>query len=80
MVEDAVCPDANEGTAWDRVFVTPDTGSAFELGQGLLTGFLFDDEVAASVPELCPAWASCWLLVTVVVEEFDPRDEDEFER
>lgn len=62
------------------MFVTPDTGSALEVGQGLLTGFLFDDEVAASVPALCPAWVSGWLLVTVLVEVFDPRDEDEFER
>lgn len=80
MVEDAVGPDENEETAWGRVFVTPDTGSAFEEGQGLLTGFLFDDEVVASGPGVCPAWISWWLLVTVLVEAFDPRDEDEFER
>lgn len=59
MVEDAVCPDENNGTAWDRVFVTPDTGSAFEAGQGLLTAFLFDGAVADSVLELCTVWVSC---------------------
>lgn len=62
------------------MFVTPDAGSAFELGQGLLTGFFFNDEVAASLPEPCPAWVSCWLFVTVFVEEFDPKEEDELER
>jgi hypothetical protein len=80
MVEDAVGPDENAGTACDRVFVTPDTGSALELGQRLRGVFFFDDQVPASPPELCPAWASCWLLVTVDVEEFDAREEEELER
>lgn len=79
MVDEAVGPEENAGTACDRVFVTPDTGSALELGQRLRVGFFFDDQVPASPPEF-PAWASCWLLVTVDVEEFDPREDEELER
>lgn len=45
MVEDAVGPEANAGTAWDLVLVTPATGSDLELGQGLRVGFFFDDQV-----------------------------------
>ena len=48
IVDEAVGPDENAGTAWDRVFVTPATGSAFELGQGFLIGFFFDDHVSVS--------------------------------
>lgn len=55
MVDDAVGPEEKAGTACDRVFVTPDTGSAFELGQRFLVGFFFDDQVPASAPELCAA-------------------------
>lgn len=80
MVDEAVGPEEKAGTACDRVFVTPDTGSALELGQRLRVGFFFDDQVPASPPEFCPAWASCWLLVTVDVEEFDPREDEELER
>ena len=80
IVEDAVGPDEKAGIAWERAFVTPATGSALELGQGLRTGFFFDDHVPASVPEPCPACVSCEVLVTVVVEEFEPREEEEFDR
>lgn len=54
IVDEAVGPEEKAGTAWDRVFVTPDTGSALELCQGILTGFFFD-HVPASLSELCPA-------------------------
>jgi hypothetical protein len=52
IVDEAVGPDENAGTGWDRVFVTPATGSAFELGQGFLIGFFFDDHVLVSELEL----------------------------
>lgn len=58
IVDDAVGPEEKAGTGWDRVFVTPDTGSALELSQGLLTGFFLDDQVPTSVLEFCPAWVS----------------------
>lgn len=57
IVDDAVGPERNAGTAWDRVLVTPATGSDLELGQGLLAGFFFDDQVP-SVVEPFPALGS----------------------
>lgn len=56
MVDEAVGPAENVGTAWDRVLVTPDTGSDFELGQGFLEAFFFVDHVPVSTLEFCPAW------------------------
>lgn len=53
IVDEAVGPDEKAGTAWERVFVTPATGSAFELGQGFLLGFFFDDQVPVSELEFC---------------------------
>jgi hypothetical protein len=55
IVDEVVGPDEKAGTAWDRVFVTPATGSAFELGQGFRVGFFFDDHVLVSELVLCPA-------------------------
>jgi hypothetical protein len=52
MVEDALGPDENAGTACDRAFVTPDTGSDLELGQGPFVDFFLDDQVPDSMPEL----------------------------
>lgn len=52
IVEDALGPDENAGTAWVRAFVTPDTGSDLELGQGCLADFFFDDQVPDSLAEL----------------------------
>jgi hypothetical protein len=51
-----------------------------ELGHGFFDAFFLDDQVPDSLPELC---VSCEEEVTVDVEEieeFDPRDEEEFDR
>jgi hypothetical protein len=82
IVDDAVGPDEKAGTAWDRVFVTPATGSAFELGQGLRIAFFCDDQVLVSELELCPASVSCEPLVatTVEAEEFELNEDEELER
>lgn len=69
MVDEAAGPEENVGTAWDRVLVTPDTGSDFELGQGFLVAFFFVDHVPEST-ELCPTWE---------VDDWDPREEEEFD-
>lgn len=55
MAEEAVGPDDGADTACERAFVTPDTGSAFELGQRLLEGLFFDDQVPDSPLAFCPA-------------------------
>ena len=82
IVDAPVGPDEKAGTTWERVVVTPATGSAFELGQGFRTGFFFDDHVFCSEPEPCPAFVSWELLVvvTVEVEEFEPTEDEELER
>ena len=79
MVDEAVGPDENVGTAWDRVLVTPDTGSDFELGQGFLEAFFLVDQVPESALEFCPAWEFGVLASTVDVDEDDPKEEEEFD-
>lgn len=80
IVEDAVGPDEKAGTAWDRALLTPDTGSALELGHGLLAAFFFG--FANTDTLLLGVWAA---LVsgegadTVDVED-DPSEEEEFDR
>jgi hypothetical protein len=80
MVDEAVGPEENEDTAWGRALVTPDTGSDFELGQGFLEGFFFEeDHVPESGLELCPAWELGGLGDTVDVDEVDPKEEEELD-
>jgi hypothetical protein len=53
------------------------------LGQIFFEYFFFDDQVSDSLVELCAAWVSWEGAATVdveEVEEFDPREEEEFER
>jgi hypothetical protein len=48
-----------------------------------LGGFFFEDQVPVSLTEFCVACGSCGEAVTVEVEEveeFDPREEEEFDR
>lgn len=78
MVDEAVGPEENVGTAWDRAFVTPATGSDLELGQGFLEGFLFVDHAPESEVVLWPAWEFV-LEDTVEVDEDDPWEEEEFD-
>lgn len=82
ILDETVGIDEKAGTACDRVFVTPATGSAFELGQGFLIGFFFADHVFVSEVELCPVWVSCgpFVATTVVAEEFEPTEDEELER
>lgn len=81
IVEEAVGPDDKTGTACDRAFVTPETGSDLALGQRLLEGFFFDDDdqVADSGFEFCPALVFCEVADTVEVDEDDPSDDEEFD-
>lgn len=61
-------------TACGRAFVTPDTGSDFELGQRPRAGFFFEDQVVDSPLELCPALLLC---KTVDVDDVDDVDVDD---
>jgi hypothetical protein len=82
ILDEAGGPDEKAGTAWERVFVTPATGSAFELGQGFLLGFFFEDQVLVSELELCPVFVSRepFVSITVVVDEFEFNEDEELER
>lgn len=80
MVDEAVGPGEKVDTGWGRALVSPDTGSALELGQGFLEVFFFEeDHVPESGLELCPAWELGGVGDTVDVEEVDPREEEELD-
>lgn len=74
MADDAVGPDGEAETACGRAFVTPETGSDFELGQIPLEDFFFEDQIPDSTVEPWPALLSRGGAETVDVED---EDEDE---
>lgn len=79
IADDAVGPDGVADTACDRAFVTPETGSDFELGQIPLEDFFFEDQVPDSTFEPCPAllWDGLAEIVAVEDEDEDEAKDDE---
>lgn len=80
MADEAVGPpddDVDAETAWERAFVTPETGSDFELGHRPRPGFFFEDQVVDSPLALCPALLWCETVDDVDVD--DANEEEEFD-
>lgn len=79
IADDAVGPAGEADIACDRAFVTPETGSDFELGQIPREDFFFEDQVPDSTFEPCPALLCDGEAETVEVEEEDEDDAREDE-
>lgn len=82
MADEAVGPpedDVDADTAWERAFVTPETGSDFELGHRPRPGFFFEDQVVESPLALCPALLWCETVDVDDVDVDDANEEEEFD-
>jgi hypothetical protein len=78
IADEAPALEKKAGFACDRAVLTPDTGSALELGQTRFEDFFLIDQFAES-PLGCVASVLDGLAGMVEVDELDPTEEEEFD-